>query len=249
MKTVSTEKINQFLSQTLDLTMRDYCPNGLQVEGKSRVKKIATGVTASLALIEAAIKEKVEALFVHHGLFWSGDDLSLVGMKKKRVELLIKHKINLYAIHLPLDVHETLGNNALLGKKLGLEKIAHFGERDFGWLGRTSLQTVGDFEKFVAKALRRKPLLLGNPKQKITKVAWCTGAAQKMLMEAKLAGADLFLSGEVSEQTYHEAKELGISYLACGHHATEKFGIEALGKAIAKEFHIEHRFINIENPV
>lgn len=241
-----------YLEQTLDITrFRDYCPNGLQVEGKDTISRIVTGVTASLALLEAAIAEGADAVLVHHGYFWRGEDARIIGPKRKRLKLLMEHEISLFAFHLPLDAHPELGNNAQLAQRLGLQDEGRFGENDIGWIGSAAgaLPTVGALALQVEAALGRAPLLIGSPEQPLGRVAWCTGAAHSMLGDAIAAGASVYISGEISEPTVHLAREAGVAYLACGHHATERYGIQALGEHLARQFGVEHRFIDIPNPV
>lgn len=251
-ETAHRDEITRFLAQELNIYhIRDYCPNGLQVEGQTDIKSIISGVSASLALVEAAIQAKADAIFVHHGYFWRDEDPCLTGIKHMRIKRLLEHNINLFAYHLPLDMHEDIGNNAMLAKKLGFFSTGRFGENDIGWLGTVEnpqIKTAGNLATLIENRLGRKPLLVGEPDQLLGTIGWCTGAAQGMLSEAATAGANVYLSGEISERTVHEAREYGISYLACGHHATERYGIEALGDLIAREFGIIHRFIEIDNP-
>jgi len=250
---INRDELANFLAQTLNISsVRDYCPNGLQVEGRGVIQTLASGVTASLALIEAAVEAKADALLVHHGFFWRGENPCLVGPKHKRIKRLLQNDISLLAYHLPLDLHPALGNNAQLALRLDLLPESRFGEDDLGWLGsvnNASLRTVGDLAGLIADRLGREPLLIGDPGQPLGRVGWCTGAAQNLLQDAVAAGATVYLSGEISEQTVHLALETGTAYLACGHHATERFGVHALGEHIAAQFGIEHRFIDISNPV
>lgn len=252
-KTIHRDKLTRFLAQKLNIShIRDYCPNGLQVEGEIYIRSIVTGVSASLALINAAIKANANAILVHHGYFWRDENPCLTGPKYLRIKRLMEHNINLYAYHLPLDMHEDIGNNAMLAKKLGFHVEGRFGENDIGWLGtpnNPSIKTIGDLADLIEKRLNRKPLLIGNPHELISTIGWCTGAAQDLLSEATTAGANVYLSGEISERTVHEAREYKTAYLACGHHATERYGIEALGKLVAEEFGVHQQFIEIENPV
>lgn len=252
-KTIVREELAQYLAQVLDITQyRDYCPNGLQVEGCPRIATLISGVTASQALIEAAITEKADAVLVHHGYFWRGEDPCVVGQKHKRLKLLLAHDINLLAYHLPLDMHPQWGNNAQLALRLGLTAQARFGADDLGWLGVTedlAVRTVGDLAQLVAARLGRTPLLIGDPAQPLGRIGWCSGAAQNLLGAAVEAGAGVFLSGEISEPTVHLARESGVAYLACGHHATERYGVQALGDHLAQRFGLQHRFIDIDNPV
>lgn len=252
-KSVNRDDLAKYLAQALDINrFRDYCPNGMQVEGRSVVKTIVTGVTASLALIEAAVEVDADAVLVHHGYFWRGEDARIVGTKQKRLKLLLSRDISLFAYHLPLDAHPELGNNVQLGRQLGLVPSGRFGGDDLGWLGLPvdpAVQTVGDLARVVERELGRTPLLIGDPKQALGTIAWCTGAAQNLLGEAIVAGAGVYLSGEISEPTVHLAREAGVAYLACGHHATERYGIRALGMHLAERFGIGHRFIDVANPV
>ncbi|HEY0846756.1 MAG TPA: Nif3-like dinuclear metal center hexameric protein [Noviherbaspirillum sp.] len=249
---MNRDELAKYLEQTLDITrFRDYCPNGLQVEGRAEIGKIVSGVTASLALIEAAVAEQADAILVHHGYFWRGEDARVVGPKQRRLKLLLAHELNLFAYHLPLDVHPEWGNNAQFAHRLGLTAEARFGENDLGWIGTAAqtLETVGDLARVVETRLGREPLVIGDPSQPLGRVGWCTGAAHNMFGDAIAAGATAFLSGEISEPTVHLAREAGVAYMACGHHATERYGVQALGEHLAAQYGIEHRFIDIGNPV
>ena len=251
-QTVDRDELAQYLVQLLEISrFRDYCPNGLQVEGKQQIRSIISGVTASRALVEAAIDLEADALLVHHGYFWRDENPCITGIKHGRLKLLLQNDINLFGYHLPLDHHPELGNNAQLAALLGFQPSGRFGENDLGWLGKASdstLATVGDLVAQIEVKLARKPLLIGDPAQPLRMVGWCSGAAQSLLGDAAAAGASVFLSGEISEQTLHIARETGIAYLACGHHATERLGVQALGERIAAEFGIRHRFVDIANP-
>jgi dinuclear metal center YbgI/SA1388 family protein len=252
-QTVNRDELAKYLAQTLDITrFRDYCPNGLQVQGKLRIGTIVSGVTASLALIEAAIEAEADAILVHHGYFWRGEDMRIVGTKYQRLKLLLDHDINLFAYHLPLDRHPELGNNVQLAKVLGLTADSRFGEDELGWLGDMiddAIKTVGELARLIETRLGRAPLVIGNPTQAPGRIAWCTGAAQNLLGDAVAAGASTYLSGEISEPTVHLARETGVAYLACGHHATERYGVQALGSRLAERFGIRHHFEDIANPV
>jgi dinuclear metal center YbgI/SA1388 family protein len=247
------DEFAQYLEQTLDINrFRDYCPNGLQVEGRPVIKKLVTGVTASLSLIVAGLSAGADAVLVHHGYFWRGEDARVVGPKYRRLKLLLAHDINLFAYHLPLDMHPEFGNNVQLASQLGLVADGRFGENDLGWLGMpadASVMTVGDLARIVEERLGRTPLVVGNPAQRLRRVGWCTGAAHNMLGDAITAGASVYLSGEISEPTVHLAREAGVAYLACGHHATERFGVKALGEHLEQQFGIAHSFVDIPNPV
>lgn len=252
-KTMSRDGIAKHLEQTLDINrFRDYCPNGLQVEGRSEIRKIVTGVTASLALLEAAADAGADAVVVHHGYFWKGEDARVIGPRHRRLKLLLTHDINLFAYHLPLDMHPEFGNNVQLAKRLGLSPDGRFGDDNLGWLGfaqDAALKTIGDLARHVGASLKRQPLLIGDPEQPLGRIGWCTGAAHSMLGHAIAAGASVYLSGEISEPTVHLARETGVAYLACGHHATERYGVQSLGEHLSGHFDIEHEFIDIDNPV
>jgi dinuclear metal center YbgI/SA1388 family protein len=231
---------------------RDYGPNGLQVQGKPEVKKIVSGVTASLALIEAAIAVGADVIFVHHGLFWRGQDGRLTGWLRDRVKQLMAHDINLLAYHLPLDAHATLGNNAQLGQRLGLTPSGCFGEQSLGWVGSMPGTTITAFAQHVEKILDKKPLTIVPTQWRgdrlLGKVAWCTGGAQSYFEDAIAQGVDVFLTGEVSEPQAHYARECGVAFMACGHHATERYGAPALTAHVAAQLGLEHTFIDIDNP-
>jgi dinuclear metal center YbgI/SA1388 family protein len=249
---VQRDELTNFLASELDITrFRDYCPNGLQVEGKDHVGLIVSGVTASIALLEAAIELGADAVMVHHGYFWRGDDARVVGPLKRRLQFLLANDVNLYAYHLPLDAHAVLGNNAQLGSLFGFQSTSRFGDQDLGWVGniQADVKTVGDLTNHIHQKLGRVPMLIGDPDTVLNRVAWCTGAAQSMFSDAITAGADVYISGEISEQTVHLSRESGVPYLACGHHATERYGVQALGEHVAKRFGIRHQFIEIHNPI
>ncbi len=235
---------------------KDYGPNGLQVEGKPEVRRIVSGVTASLALIEAAVAAQADAIFVHHGLFWRGQDGRVTGWMKQRLALLLAHDINLFAYHLPLDAHPELGNNAQLGVKLGL--VAHegergrFGEQRLGFLGERadggSFESAEMLAKTVEIALKRPVTLVACGQSAIKNIAWCSGGAQSYFEAAVAAGADAFITGEISEPQAHYARELGVAFIACGHHASERYGAPAVTAHVASQFGLTHEFIEIDNP-
>lgn len=245
-----TAAFNQLLQPE---RFKDYGPNGLQVEGKAEIRSIISGVTASLALIEAAIERKADAIFVHHGLFWRGQDGRVTGWMKQRLQKLLAHDINLYAYHLPLDAHPTLGNNAQLARVLGLAPLEHgefgrFGEQDLGWLGSSPLASASALAAHVEKALNRPVALVNSENNAIKKVAWCTGGAQGYFETAIAAGADVFITGEISEPQAHYAREMGVAYIACGHHASERYGAPAVAAHIAAQLGLAHAFIDVDNP-
>jgi len=231
---------------------KDYGPNGLQVEGADTVRHIVSGVTASRALIEAAIDAKADTIFVHHGLFWRGQDGTVTGWMKQRLQLLLAHNINLLAYHLPLDAHPELGNNAQLGQRLGLQVQGTFGEQDLGlWGERADGQMFANAQALaavVSKALQRESVVVQTPVREIRKVAWCTGGAQSYFEAAIAAGVDAFITGEISEPQAHLARETGVAFLACGHHATERYGAPAAAAHVAAQLGISHQFIEIDNP-
>jgi dinuclear metal center YbgI/SA1388 family protein len=228
---------------------RDYGPNGLQVEGARPVRRIASGVTASLAFIDAAIGAGADTLIVHHGLFWRGQDGRLTGWLKARVKRLLAAEINLFAYHLPLDAHPEFGNNAQFGLRLQLAADARFGEQELGFIGPAGgVATAALLAARVEQVLRRPPLLLAGDGRALQRVAWCTGGAQGWFEAAIDAGADAFLTGEISEPQAHLARETGVAFLACGHHASERFGAPAVAAQVAAHFGLEHEFIEIDNP-
>ena len=233
---------------------KDYGPNGLQVEGKAEVRKIISGVTASLALIEAAVAADADAIFVHHGLFWRGQTGTVTGWMKQRLALLLKHDINLYAYHLPLDAHPELGNNAQLGLQLGLAATSRFGDQNLGFLGSKidgSFKSALELSEHVKKVLNR-PVAHVLPAQdapnNISCIAWCSGGAQGYFEAAIAAGADAFITGEISEPQAHYAREMNVSFIACGHHASERYGAPAVAAHVAALHGLAHEFIDIDNP-
>lgn len=229
-------------------TFKDYGPNGLQVQGRESVSRLVSGVTASRALIEAAIETRADALLVHHGLFWRGHDGRLTGWLGERVRLLMVHGINLIAYHLPLDAHPTHGNNAQLGLRLGLSADGRFGEQQLGFIGPAADSTLQALEARVQQALARTPVVVPGDGRPLRRVAWCTGGAQSYFEAAIAAGADAFITGEISEPQAHLARETGVAFLACGHHATERYGAPAVAQAVAERYGLQHQFIEVDNP-
>jgi len=231
---------------------QDYCPNGLQVEGRPQVRRIVSGVTASQALIDAAVEAEADLLLVHHGYFWKGENPCITGMKQRRVKTLLQHDLSLLAFHLPLDVHPEVGNNVQLARQLGITvegPLDPADKRVVGLLGALPEPvSPRDFARHVQEVLGREPLLIDG-EQMIRRVGWCTGGGQGYIDQAIAAGVDLFISGEASEQTYHSAREHGISFIAAGHHATERYGVQALGDYLARRFAVEHLFIDCPNPI
>jgi dinuclear metal center YbgI/SA1388 family protein len=232
---------------------KDYGPNGLQVEGTTQVRKIVSGVTASRALIEAAIQCGADTVFAHHGLFWRGQDGRVTGWMKQRLALLLAHDINLIAYHVPLDAHPELGNNAQLGLRLGFQVHSRFGEQELGFIGESTetkcFDSARSLADHVGKVLDHPVVLIEPSSRRIQKIAWCTGGAQEYFEAAIAAGAQAFISGEISEPQAHYARESGVAYLACGHHATERYGAPAVAQHVATQLGLAHEFIDIDNPV
>ena len=268
---VATADLQSALDRLLSpAQFRDYGPNGLQVQGRSGVAHLVTGVTASLALIEAAVAAGADALLVHHGLFWRGQDGRITGWMHQRIKALITHDINLLAYHLPLDAHPELGNNAQLARVLCLEPLpakataavgvadaaaaaqppgfGRFGEQNLGFIGTTACATLGELASHASQRLGRPVTLAGDPAWPVQTVAWCTGGAQSYFEPAMAAGAQAFITGEISEPQAHYAREMRVGYLACGHHATERYGVQAVGEHVARTLGIRHTFIDIDNP-
>ena len=232
---------------------QDYAPNGLQVEGKAKIHRICTAVTASHDVIQAACEHQTDALLVHHGYFWKGEDPTLRGMKRARIADLLKNDMNLFAYHLPIDCHKIIGNNACIAKKLKLKKLKSYAAGktpDLLWTGE--LQKSSDIDAFtrqLATVFDCTPQCIVGSDKLIKNIAFCSGAAQDFIENAAALGVDAYISGEISERTYYQAKELGVHYFACGHHATERDGIHTLGKHVAEQFGLEHMFIDSDNPV
>ena len=245
------EELTGYLDQLLESArFRDYCPNGLQVEGRSGVQRIVAGVTASQALVDAAIARGADTLLVHHGWFWRGEDGRVTGFRKARMQALLAHDINLVAYHLPLDAHAEFGNNVQLAKCLGWTIDGRFGEQDIGAYGRTTLPTtLVELTQQVAEKLQREPLVIGDAAKVENRLAWCSGGAQGMFEEAIVRGVEVYLSGEISEQTVHLARETGVAYVAAGHHVTERLGVQALAAHLAERFGLDCEFVDIDNPV
>jgi dinuclear metal center YbgI/SA1388 family protein len=232
--------------------IQDYCPNGLQVEGRPQVMRIVSGVTASQALLDAAVEAQADLVLVHHGYFWKGEDPCVVGMKQRRLKTLLKHDISLLAYHLPLDVHPEVGNNVRLARQLDITvegPLDPENPRVVGLIGSLADPvTPRDFARRVQEVLGREPLLVEGS-QTIRRIGWCTGGGQGYIDQAIREGVDLFISGEASEQTFHSARENDISFIAAGHHATERYGVQALGDYLARRFAVEHLFIDCPNPI
>ena len=251
---VSLDTLVQSLDSLLKpAEFRDYCPNGLQVEGRGEVTRLVTGVTASLELIESAIEQGADALLVHHGYFWHGENPAITGIKKNRLRRLLQENVSLLAYHLPLDAHPRLGNNAQLGARLGFSIEADIDPRHKSkvgvWGHLDSPCSAAELNERIGTSLGRAPLHIPGRSEQINTIAWCTGAAQGFIEKAHGCGVDAYLSGEVSEQTVHFARESGIHFFAAGHHATERYGVQAVGRHVQEQLGIEHLFIDIDNPV
>lgn len=247
------DKLTHYLANYLNTkAFKDYTCNGLQVEGKAQIKTLVTGVTASQALIDAAIEKQADAILVHHGYFWKNEPDALVGMKYQRIKALIQNDINLLAYHLPLDAHAEVGNNVQLGQKLGLQNIevSPAAKQDLLWTGETAQPMgVAEFAALIEHSLDRTPLTIAAGNHTIQSVAWCTGGAQDYIDLAAELGVDAFISGEASERTYHSAIEQGVHYFGAGHHATERDGVQALGAHLQKKFNLNWVHIDIDNPI
>ncbi len=253
-----------YLEKLLDAArFRDYCPNGLQVEGRQDVSRMVCGVTASQALLEAALAADADAVLVHHGYFWRGEDGRITGIRRARLKTLLENDISLFAYHLPLDAHAELGNNAQLARLMGWTVEGRFADQEVGFLGSTTggsptegsakprgtAGTAGVVAEQLALKLGRLPLLVGDATRPVKRIAWCSGGAQDYFEQAIAAGADAYVSGEISEQTAHLAQESGVPYIAAGHHATERYGVQAVGAHLAERFGIESRYVELDNPV
>ena len=246
----STTTIINYLADLLDVKQfKDYSPNGLQVQGKPEVRKVVAGVSATQALIEKAIEQEADLILVHHGWFWDKEDPRIVGMKYKRLKLLMDHDINLLAYHLPLDAHAEYGNNAQLAKRLGIQIEDVMDKQGVGNYGRLpEYVSLEKFSETIQQSLSRTPTVISGGDHAIRRVAWCTGGAQNWIHKAAEAGVDAYISGEISEHTVHVAREMGVHYIAAGHHATERYGALALGEHIAAKFGLLFEFIDIDNP-
>lgn len=248
------DTLTAYLQQHLECDKYvDYAPNGLQIEGKNNIKRICTAVTASQEAIDSAIEQNADALLVHHGFFWRGENAVITGMKRRRIAQLMKHDVNLYAYHLPLDCHTKLGNNACIAQRLDIRDVQmHTAGKTMNLLWSGLLSTsmdAGALAEIITEKFQRSPLYVTGTTKPIQRLAWCSGAAQDFIEDAYHLGVDAYLSGEVSERTYYQAQELGIHYFACGHHASERYGIQALGLHLADHFDLQYQFIDSDNPV
>lgn len=254
---LTAHELEAWLNTTLQVSQfKDYAPNGLQVAGRSEIRRIVTGVTASQALIREAIARDADAILVHHGWFWKNEDPRIVGARRTRMALVLEHGLNLFGYHLPLDAHPVLGNNAQLAKRLGFQPDTDadghpvtFGHAGLVWSGTCPEQTLDALLVKICEQLQRQPLCVGNRQQTVRRVAWCTGGAQGMMQAAIDHGVDVYITGEASEQNFHMANESGVAFVAAGHHATERYGVKALGEAIARHFGVQVDFVDLDNPI
>lgn len=244
-------ELRDYIESLLEVSrFRDYCPNGVQVEGRPEVRRIASGVTASQRLLDAAAAWGADAVLVHHGYFWRGEEASIVGIKKRRIAHLLQHDVSLLAYHLPLDAHPELGNNAQLAGRLGFIERGRFGEQNIACHGEPAeAETLARLAARIGGVLQRAPLVIGAGDRVVRRIAWCTGAAQDYHEQAVALGVDAFLTGEISERNVHIAEETGVAFIAAGHHATERYGVQALGQHLAAHCAVEHRFFDMDNPV
>ena len=243
---VDCETLAKYCHQYLNVDkFSDYCPNGLQIQGKPEIQNILSGVSANQDLIDRAIDEKADALFVHHGFFWKSEALEIIGIKKNRIKALLEHDINLFAYHLPLDAHPIVGNNIQLAMRLNIQNPRPIGET-LVWQGEVDA-TLEAVAQSTERVTMRTPLVFGNVSKRIQKIAWCTGGAQNYIEHAINIGADCFITGEVSEQIPAIVKENNIAFISAGHHATERYGIQALCQHLSQQFDLKHQFIDVEN--
>jgi dinuclear metal center YbgI/SA1388 family protein len=249
----SLKEVVTYLDELLTpAAFSDYCPNGLQVQGRSEVRRVVGGVTACQALLDAAAGLDADAILVHHGYFWKNENPCVVGMKLRRLRTLIHHDMSLLAYHLPLDAHPRHGNNAQLGRRLGFEEggpLSEYGDAALVWRGRLPRPlSPRALAQHVAQVLEREPLHIAGGRRQVLQVAWCTGAAQGFIEAAAAAGVDAYLTGEVSEPTVHAARELGLEFYAAGHHATERYGVQAVGEQLREVMGLEFEYVEVANP-
>ena len=250
---MNREVLTRYLDGFLESArFKDYCPNGLQVEGCAEISRVIAGVTASQALVDAAIERRADALIVHHGWFWRGETGTITGFRKARLSALLAHDINLLAYHLPLDAHAECGNNAQLARRMGWRIEGRFGDQDIGFVGALPTPTsAAELARCLAGELRREPLVIdgGDDSRLVRRIAWCSGGGQGMFEQAISLGVDAYVSGEISEPTVHLARETGVAYLAAGHHATERYGVQALARHLGERFGLACEFVDIDSPV
>lgn len=246
---MNRDELGRLLDQVLESAkFADYSPNGLQVEGSRVVRRIVTGVSACQELLQAALARGADTVIVHHGYFWKGESPRVLGYRRQRLATLLQHDMNLFAYHLPLDAHAELGNNAQWAQAMAWQPEGRFGDQEIGWWGSVEPTTLGALAARLTEVLGRTPLLIGAPERTVRRLAWCSGGAQGYIEAAAALGVDAYLSGEISEQTTHLAREHGLAYLACGHHATERFGPRALADWLAQQTGLPCEFIEVDNP-
>jgi len=245
------DELVEYLDELLQpAKFRDYCPNGLQVEGRTEVGRLVAGVTASQALLDEAVARRADTVLVHHGYFWKGEEARVTGIRRRRLATLLAHDINLIAYHLPLDAHPEFGNNAQLAARLGARPEGRFGEQEIAWFGSLPEPCLaGELADRLAQTLGRQPLLVGGATRPLRRIGWCSGGAQGYFEQAIALGLDAYISGEISEQTVHLARESGVAYFACGHHATERYGVQALAEHLSGRLGLTCDFVDIDNPV
>ncbi|MBA4142911.1 MAG: Nif3-like dinuclear metal center hexameric protein [Nitrosospira sp.] len=246
------KELEIYLNQLLNVDrFHDYCPNGLQVEGRSEVRRLVSGVTASFDFLRAAMLADADVVLVHHGYFWRGEDPCLVGIKQRRIAFLMAHGIGLLSYHLPLDAHPELGNNIQLARRLGFVETGWFGDQNLAMHGTLppSMSNLKKLRLNVERILSRTPLVIGDDAKPVRRVGWCTGGAQDYFDEAVRLNVDAFITGEISERTVHVSRESGVAFISAGHHATERYGVQALGEHISQKFGIAHQYIDIDSPV
>lgn len=251
---ISREALAVYLNQYLSAqSVTDYAPNGLQIEGRENIRRLCSAVSISQSVIEAAIQWQADAILVHHGFFWRGERAELTGVRRQRIGAILSHNLNLFAYHLPLDLHLTLGNNACLAQRLPVTNLSQHDVEKLPnglWMGElTQSYTPQGLRALLQQQLLQPPIHIAAQRPAIKKIAWCSGAAQDFLEDAQQLGVDAYISGEVSERTYDLAQELNIHYYACGHHATERYGVQALAAHLEQAFGLEHRFIETNNPI
>ncbi len=245
------DELRTYLDNLLDSArFRDYCPNGLQVEGRAEVSRVVCGVSASLALVDAAVARGADAILVHHGWFWKSEDGRVTGYRRNRLAALLASDISLFGYHLPLDAHAELGNNAQLAKRMGWTTTGRFAEQDIGFVGTpAAVSTAAAIAAALEAVLGRQPLLVGDGERQVARIAWCSGGAQGYFEQAVAAGAELYVSGEISENTVHLARETGVPYIAAGHHATERYGVMALAAHLREHCGLDCEYVEVDNPV
>ena len=245
---INNKELEAYINEYLAVDQfDDYCPNGLQIEGRSEIHSIVSGVSANQDLIDQAIDEKADALLVHHGFFWKSEEQALTGIKKNRIKALLENDTNLFAYHLPLDAHPIVGNNIQLALRLNIQNPLPIGDT-LVWQGEVSAP-LAEVAQSVMDITSRAPLVIGDKAANINKITWCSGGAQSYIKHAIDVGADCFITGEISEQIPAIAKENNIAFISAGHHATERYGVQALGQHLSQKFSLGYQYIDIDNVV